>query len=487
MSNPRDEVTGVRRLRESLVHGDIDRRTFLKAAAGLSASALLAACGGGLENDRAGGGNVIPLYTVENDPKTLAFYNMVIAQFKDKHPDVDVKVTVYSDSTQLQYLTTAFQNQVDVGIFSPPVSQFSDWAAKGYLAVLDDLVSDIGVEEFLPGTRVVIGGHDYAMPLQSNSHPVYYRKDLLQREGLRAPTTYDEYLQAIRATHGRDGRIGIAMALGATPQLPLFSFSPYIFQSGWDYHDVEGNVTFGEPEVFEAVQRFVAVMRYSAPSLYNAEYGDIVNAYSSGQAAFAPFPGRLGVTLWERAPDIAEVSGVIPIPAGPFMTGKLHFGSGQQYGVYAKTGNLALAKEFLKLITTGDNAVEFALGVPGHLLPPLRSAREAMLTKVRTTTDPALARYREWIETFAGLTPTAMTASVSMGAVNAGKFERKITNLCPWAGEIWKSPPVDGAMLQDILINRANPRTAFDAATATMKKASDTWRAANPQWKPEPV
>ncbi|GAB3759572.1 ABC transporter substrate-binding protein [Microlunatus parietis] len=494
MSSVRNDLDQLRRLRGQLVAGDISRRGFLTAAMGLSSAALLTACGGGLTQQPAGGSserggdpNVVPLYTVENDPATLAFYNMVIAKFEKDHPGKTVKVTVYADANQLQYLTTAFQNNVDVGIFSPAVSSFSDFQQAGHLAELDDLVEEIGKDDFLPGTRIVIGGHDYGIPLQSNSSLVYYRKDLLDAAGLPVPTSYDEYLNAVKALHQRDGenQVGIAMAVGATAQLPLQFFAPYIYQSGWDYFDTEGKLTFDQPEVRDAVRRFTDIMKYAPKSLYNAAYGDIVTIYSAGQAAFATFPGRLGVTIDDRAAKVADNTGVMPIPAGPFMTGQLHFGSGQQYGLYARTSDPDLAKDFLRRLTTGEDALAFALTVPGHLLPPMKSVLKLMQDKIAGATEGYLAKRKEWLQTFIEQVPNAMTSSVSMGAVTAKTFDGKILNMCPWAPDIWPSPPLDGTMFQDILLKGESVDAAWQKTAKLMGEKADAWRAKNPDWKPE--
>lgn len=485
---PDDDVTRLGDLRRQLVGGDISRRGFLTAAMGLSSAALLSGCVGGLRQATGGAvgdPKVIPLYTVENDPATLAFYNMVIAKFEDAHPGHRVTVTVYSDSNQLQYLTTAFQNGVDVGIFSPPVSSFPDMQAAGQLADIGDVIARVGVNDFLPGTRVVIGGNDYGMPLQSNSSLVYYRKDLLDRAGLPVPQTYEEYLNAIRTMHGQDGRIGIAMAIGATPQLPLQFFAPYIYQSGWDYFDAEGRLTFDQPDVLDAVRRFTDIMGYTSQSLKNAQFGDIVNAYTAGQAAFATFPGRLGVALTEKAPDLAAVTGVMPIPAGPFRTAQLHFGSGQQYGLFSRTANPELAKELLLMLTTGDDALEFALTVPGHLLPPLKSVQAKMRERMASPGDDYIHQHSDWVETFLGQVENAMTSSVSMGAVGNHSYEGKTLNLMPWATGIWPSPAIDAEMFTEILLGGTPPEQAWRTACDRMRKVADDWMAENPGWHPE--
>ncbi|MDN5724598.1 MAG: extracellular solute-binding protein [Propionibacteriales bacterium] len=482
------ELARLGRLRQQLLGGDISRRGFLTAAMSLSSAVLLQGCVGGLRQATGGAVGdpaIIPLYTVENDPATLAFYNMVIAKFEDAHPGHKVTVTVYSDSNQLQYLTTAFQNGVDVGIFSPPVSSFPAFQAAGHLADLGDLVAEVGADDFLPGTRVVIGGNDYGMPLQSNSSLVYYRKDLLASAGLPVPKTYEEYLNAIRTLHGRDNRIGIAMAVGATPQLPLQFFAPYIYQSGWDYFDPDGNLTFDQPEVLDAVRRFTDVMAYTSPSLKNAEFGDIVNAYTAGQAAFATFPGRLGVTLTAKAPEIAANTGVMPIPAGPFQTGQLHFGSGQQYGLFARTSNPELAKKLMLMLTTGDDALAFALTVPGHLLPPLKSVQAKLRERMAGPGNDYIHQHKDWMETFLGQVENAMTSSVSMGAVTNHTFEGKTLNLMPWAPGIWPSPAIDADMFSDILVSGVPPDQAWQKACGRMRAAADDWKMKNPGWYPE--
>lgn len=482
------EHATLRNLKKRLANGDLGRRGFLAGAMGLSASVLLSACAGGTTSNAGSPGktsNVIPLYTVENDPATLAFYNLTIENFKKDFPDMDVKVTVYADANQLQYLTTAFQNKVDVGIFSPAVSSFPDFARAGHLSNLDDLIQEIGADDFMDGTRIIVDGHDVAMPLQSNSSLVYYRKDLLEGAGLSVPKTFDEYYNAIETLHGKDGIAGMAMAVGPTPQLPLQFFAPYIYQSGHDYFDREGNVTFNNPDVLGAVEKFVSVMKFAPKSMHNAAFGDIVSAYTAGQAAFATFPGRMGAVIAERDPELAAKTGVMRIPAGDFMTGDLHFGSSQQYAIYSKTANPEMAREFLKRLTTGPDALAFAKTVPGHLLPPLKSVMTEFKKELANPKEEFFKKHGDWVQTFMDCAPNAMTASVSMGAVVDGKYEKRITNLAPFGSQIWAAPAVDRVMFQEILLENRNTKEAWQDAGKKMQDIVDNFRKSNPSWKPE--
>lgn len=483
----------------------LTRRSFFVVTAGMAA--ILAGCGGDSDESgatgtsgtqapassatpgsggsgRSGGSGsgkaVVPLFTTENDPQTLAFYEATIAAFKEEHPDVEVEITLYQDENQLQYLTTAFETGTDLGIFAPPSGHIATWARQGHLLPIDPIIERIGPDDFLPGTRIVVDGSDYAMPFQANASAVWVRQDLIEAEGLPLPTTYEEYLAIAETLHGKDGIIGIASATGAVPQMTLQFFTPYILQSGWDYFDREGNLTFDQPDVLEAVKRFAGIMKYTSPSLYNGTYQDILTTFISGRAALGTFPGRLGVNLASQNPEIAEKTTVVPPPVGPFMTGQLFFGGIQHYVVHSKTAHPEEALAFLEFMTTGTRALEFAMTVPGHLLPPLESVRKM----VPDYESEFMSKHGDWVRTLNDMVPNAMNPSLSMGSVNNHQYKEKLSNVCPWAAEVWGSPPIDGTMFQEILIQGKDPEQAWSEAAEKMRAIAERWKSENPDWTP---
>ena len=480
MGTPREDARTATALVGSFVRGRISRREFLALAAALPAGALLASSAGA-----AGASVTIPFYTTEGDPVSLAVYRSVIARFRQQHPEADVKINVYQDEDSLQILQTAFRTGTDVGVFVPPAAQIAGFAAAGYLLPLSDVVQKIGTSDFLPGTRIVVGGEDYAIPYQANASALYYRKDLLDGAGIKPPRTYDEYLAAAKELNGKDGAVGISSSISSAPQQALQFFAPYIYQSGWDYFGRDGSVLFDRDEVLAAVRRYVAVMRNTRESFYNAGFGAILTTYISGKGVFATFPGRLGVNCYRQAPEIAAKTGVIGLPAGPFMTGRLHYGGIQRYVINRKTGNPGLAKEFLLALASGDNALAFALTVPGHLLPGLRSVGARLRQAVTASNDPYLKAHGDWVVTFLDLASAgALNPATSMGSVHDHQFAGRNSNVCPWGSEVWTSPPVDGTMLQSILINNADPGTAWRTASEKMRAIATKWKKDHPDWKP---
>ncbi len=222
-------------------------------------------------------------------------------------------------------------------------------------------------------------------------------------------------------------------------------------------------------------------MRYASPSLYNATFQDILSAYISGRAAMGTFPGRLGVNLAEQNPEIAEVTTVVPVPAGPFMTGELLFGGIQHYSVHAETAYPEEALVFLEFMTTGERSLDFAMTVPGHLLPPLQSVRDL----IPTYESEFMTRHGDWVIALSEMVPDAMSPILSMGSVSGGQYLGRLSNLCPWASQIWGSPPIDGTMFQEILINGTDPEQAWTAAAEQMGAAAEQWKQENPDWEPD--
>jgi ABC-type glycerol-3-phosphate transport system substrate-binding protein len=424
----------------------------------------------------------IPLFTVENDPDSLAFYEETERLFQEQvDPNVQIEVSVYQDENILQFVGTAFETGTDLGIFSSFESQIAVWAEQGYLLPLNSIIESVGRDDFLPGTLLAVDGQEYIMPSQANASALWARTDLLEAEGLGLPATYDELVGALEALHGKDGMLGIATAVGNVPNMTTQFFAPYLYQSGWEFFDAQGNLTFDQPAVLEAVKRFQKVLTFTTPSMYNGTYPDIINLFGAGRAAFATFPGRLGYNIARQDPELAEKITVIPVPAGPFMTGQLHFGGASPFSIYADTAHPEEAKAFLEFMLTGERLLELSMTVPGHILPPLESVR----AMVPTYESEYMDQHGDWVITFNDLVPQAFSPDNSMGSVSHETFHGKLSNICPWGSQIWDTDPVDGRMFQQIMIEGMDPEQAWTEAYETLGTIREEWLAENPDWEPE--
>ncbi len=113
--------------------------------------------------------------------------------------------TIY-DKTLLDASTGT--NSFDAYVFDP--QWMGDFVTPGYLLDLTDRVNndptldwqDIG--PFFRDFNATYNGKVYTIPLDGDFHMVYYRKDLLDKDGLKPPATWDDYLAIAQKYNGQD-------------------------------------------------------------------------------------------------------------------------------------------------------------------------------------------------------------------------------------------------------------------------------------------
>lgn len=491
MASIADQTRRLQRLLRELQRNEIDRREFMLLTAGLSASAFLAACSTGGSSSKSSGKITVPFYTAENTAAALAFFSATIVDYQKDHPDVNIPVNFYNELTQNSFLNSAFRQKEDIGIFVPPTPSVPDWAHTGILLPLDDLVKRIGPDEFPAGTRTIIDNHDWLMPYQNPATGIWYRKDVLAQVGVAAlPKTYDDLMAALALVHGRNGLVGISSgASSSDPELLLYCMYPYIAQSGWGYFSKDAKLTYNQPEVGDAVVRYTDMLKkFSTKSYANTTYSDLVSGFVGGRVVFAHYGGRIGVNVVAQNPRIAEATGFGPEPAGPFMTGQLAWKIPQGYSIYARTQSPATALDFLRFLTTGDNAIRYALTAPGQLFPVTKSSARKFLdpTNPMIASDPYMSKpyFREWVNTTVSLQATAVNEELQMGAVN-NHVLKQISNVNPFAADLWNANVApDTKMVQQIVLAGADARNAWKEACSTMDQVVKAWLKAHPSWRP---
>jgi ABC-type glycerol-3-phosphate transport system substrate-binding protein len=488
MSGGADEARTVERLLHSLMRREIDRREFLALASTVSAGAILAACGG--TAGKSTSKKTIPLYTDENDSGTLAFLAAAKKAFETEHPDTVVDIHVFSDTSLPGFFETAFREHTDMGIFTVPTQYVPGWANAGYLYPVDSVVSSVGASDFIDGTRMQIGGHDWWMPFQKSASVLWYRTDVLSAAGISSPpSTYEELDATLNEVHGRNGITGLGITVNVVGVYGLWALSPFVNQQGWDFFSPYGEITFNKPECFTAVQRAIHLIRsYSTPSFYNASTEAVNNSFVGGQLAFCWWTGRTGNLVASDAPKIAEVTDVLgPMPVGPFMQGQLSFGFGKGYLVSKNVKNPSETLAFLEYITTGQQAVDYALTLPGQPLPALNSVSAEFTNpnnaSIKANSYMSNDKYRGWVSKMVAAVPYTVNETTEMGTVQNFQFKQS-ANVCPFASQIWKPNGYLGTMLQSILINNEDEQQAWTTAYTGMSSSAKAWLQENPSWKP---
>src|SRR6267378_2365797 len=187
-------------------------RQLAKALVLALAAVVIAACTNGTPNTSSG--NKFSGVTV----RVLTFTGPQIAEpLQRRGPDFEratgakVEVITVPFSDLYQKLLTDFAtktNSYDAMVFDP--QWMGDYVPPGYLEDLggriqsDSALQWNDIAPFFRDFSATFKGKIYTIPLDGDFQMVYYRTDLLQKEGLQPPQTWDDYISIAQHFQGKD-------------------------------------------------------------------------------------------------------------------------------------------------------------------------------------------------------------------------------------------------------------------------------------------
>jgi multiple sugar transport system substrate-binding protein len=231
----------------------------LAVAAAVATVAVTAACGGGGGGGGTTGGAgapdaAAPAACEPAAPGTkvdLTFTSWVpgmqktVDLWNQTHPDIQVKYTEVVGGNDGTY--QAYANQIKAGTTGDlGMLEFDSLPSFRLQNGLADIgackpVHD-GISQYPQWTQSQISfgeqGAVYGVPQDVGPLALYYRKDLFDAAGLKAPTTWDEYAQDAAAIQGRGALIGNFM-----PDQPAW-FTALAWQNGARWFNVGADGTW---------------------------------------------------------------------------------------------------------------------------------------------------------------------------------------------------------------------------------------------------
>ncbi len=415
---------------------------------------------------------IIPFFTTESDPDQLAVLQSLITEYQNLNPGIEVDIIIASPASRGTRLLTSLASGADLGIFEIEPALMSQWADAGYLLPLDDVVTNIGADDFVEGSLFRQNEVTYAVPYAVSVYGLWVRKDLFEQAGLPLPTTYDEVLRAAKILTNNQ-TYGIALPAGQNIATVNY-FSTFLWQNGSDYFTCDGGVAFGEPQALEAVRRWQALTQYAPPGFTTWGFPEQIDAFVNGRVAMAMYAGRLGVQLEESHPELTDKVTVIFPPWGEQ---KVTLGVWSRFAIASGTKNQTEAKAFLQWLVSGDRLLRYDNVLPGHMIPPLNSVREETLLNPSAYTQ----KHKDWIQSFSDWSAFTNHPAMNMGSVSGGKFKRSDI-APPWAWEVFGTPGIVDTMLQNVA-NGNNPEQAWQEAVNNMEQAVDAWKSMHPLWE----
>lgn len=347
-----------------------ERSHFRRAAAAAAAASMVlvaAACGGDDDSGSGGGGDSTALegkgpITFATGKDTSGNLQNQVNAWNSQHPDETVKVIELpeqADAQRQQMVQAALNKQDTYSILNLDVVWTAEFAANRWVLELpkDQFPS---LEKAIPATVKTAEYRDklYAVPVTSDGGLLYYRKDLLDKAGVKPPSTWDEMKAAcdkvkalpegkslncyagqfdkyegltVNFSEAINGAGGVVVGDDGKPNVstPEAQAGLEFLVNGFKSGEIpRAAITYQEEPSRRAFQEGKLIFLRNWPYVYALAQKTDGSSKVAGKFAVAPLPGKSG-------PGVSTLGG-------------------HNYAISAFTKNKASAAEFIKFMASEE-------------------------------------------------------------------------------------------------------------------------------------
>ena len=333
-------------------------------------------------------------------------------QYQAKNPGVKIDIETGGATSELQrqYLSTVLNAKDSaIDIYMIDIVNPAQYFGAGWLEPLDAYIgkpADV-LKPYLPvyATSNVVDGKLAAMPAFADAMFMYYRKDLLEKHGVKEPKTWDELAAAaakIQKAENNPNLQGLSIQ-GAPIEGAVCTFLLPYWGQGKDFNDAAGKMTLDKAAATKGLNTWLTMVDQGVIKKNVAEVRtpDTVNEFKAGQVVFAINWGF----AWDRFKDDKDSTvqgkvGVMPLPAMAGGKSATCVG-GWQWAVSAFSKNKAAAANLVKYMASPD-ASKF-LAQEGSLLATYQSVY----------TDPDVVKAVPWFKDAANVVIAGKSRPIS--------------------------------------------------------------------------
>jgi multiple sugar transport system substrate-binding protein len=286
-------------------------------------------------------------------------------QYQAKNPGVKIDIETGGATSELQrqYLSTVLNAKDSaIDIYMIDIVNPAQYFGAGWLEPLDAYIGKPAdaLKPYLPvySTSNVVDGKLAAMPAFADAMFMYYRKDLLDKHGIKEPKTWDELsaaAQKIQKAEGSPNLQGLSIQ-GAPIEGAVCTFLLPYWGQGKDFNDASGKMTLDKGAATKGLNQWLTMVDQGVIKKNVAEVKtpDTVNEFKAGQVVFAINWGF----AWDRFKDDADSQvkgkvGVMPLPAMAGGKSATCVG-GWQWAVSAFSKNKPAAANLVKFMSSPE-------------------------------------------------------------------------------------------------------------------------------------
>jgi multiple sugar transport system substrate-binding protein len=311
-------------------------------------------------------------------PQTHAGASEILkADFEAANPGVTVNVTLVPYDELQQKATLDVQSGAgEFDVFDSWYTEVGALADGDVIVPLDDIVEEADPDDFISSIYdpySLVDGKRYSLPFDGDTEVLFYNTEILERNGVTPPTTWDEYAQAVATITANEKDAGIYGAAVMGQQTPIILMSTYanrLAGFGGSFLDENGEPTLDTDAAVGAAQALLDVAPNALPTPLETGFDQALQAFLSGKVAFMEFWTDLGTFAQDpEQSQIVDKWGVTQLPVGGDATSSLAaLDAGFTMTLSSSAANPELAKKFmlwatseelnLKLITSSGSGID---------------------------------------------------------------------------------------------------------------------------------
>ncbi|BCP52369.1 sugar-binding protein [Kaistia sp. 32K] len=376
-------------------------------------------------------------------PVTLRFWDLqwgnasyqVVAQqlvdrFNNEHPDIKVELTIVPWTNWFETFVTAVASGSAPDVSTGASFQPNYFHSQDAILPIDDLIEAMrkdGSLADIPEANLEtyhVDGHYIALPWAVDFAGWYYRKDILEKFNIQAPTSWQELREAAKAVTG-DGVYGI-MSSGDHDKILI----TLLQNNDGGFFDEDGKPDLLSERNRETVEFLAALQADGSVDRASVGYdgNHAIQAFISGKAAFY----LSGPSLLANADAETQAKiGILPPLAGPHGDkGTAAWNAGIM--AYSQTQHPKEAMTFIRWWSENETPLWTKAG--GGMLPVRASIRKDPFF----TESPITTMYADqYLPVAKPIYNKAKQSFPELNAVEGDGFIAKTVQ------QIWQGKPVD--------------------------------------------
>ncbi|MCY9696101.1 ABC transporter substrate-binding protein [Paenibacillus alginolyticus] len=320
----------------------------------LASSISLTGCGTGKETAADSKGSkdkvTIRIASINRDETRKAFLDMI----KEKFPNITIDYNFIDNNTFTDVVTTQLASGG-----GPDIIEGYDikWVKNGYLL---DLTGKEFITKFTDNGLKPTNyeGKIYGIPTTGWFEGVFYNKDIFDKNGLKPPKTFDEWL----AIHEKLKQNGVKpQAMGAQSWEPMMKQSMSMafneFYSKPENKNFDQDVQTGKRKISEWSDAFkiwdeMVQKKYLTQDMLGISYDQALDEFASGKAAMWESGPWSYVAMMKKNPNLKL--DMFPLPGKTSATGYLVGGPGNPWSVNANGKHKDEVLQILNLMATPE-------------------------------------------------------------------------------------------------------------------------------------